>query len=99
MYRDGEGGTPQDYKQALYWYTKAAENKSSFSQNIVALMHSRGEGTPQNFVIAYAWFSVAAAAEQEDAKENRELIEGKMTPSQIEKGQKLFKEYALKYAY
>ena len=56
-----------------------------------------GEGTVQDYIEAYAWASVAAAQGNENGVKLRDGILEDMTPSQIEKGQALAKEYFGKY--
>jgi TPR repeat protein len=43
MYKNGEG-VPQDFKQAIQWYTKAAEQGDVDAQYNLALMYKNGEG-------------------------------------------------------
>jgi TPR repeat protein len=96
IYFTGEGA-PQDYKQAIYWFTKAAKQGAVNSQVDLGVMHYFGNGTIKDTVVAYAWWNVAAAQGNENAQEKRDAIEKVMTPSQLEKGQELSKEYYKKY--
>jgi TPR repeat protein len=96
IYNNGEG-TPQDYKQALYWFTKAAVQGNDIAQLNLGMMSADGSGTPKNNVLAYVWWNIAAAQGNKIAKENRGIIEERMTPSQIAEAQKLSKEYYAKY--
>ena len=91
MYKHGEG-TPQDFKQAIEWYTKAAEQGDVDAQYNLALMYKHGEGVLQDYMKAYAWFNLAAFQGRELPGKNRDIILERMTPSQIEEGQKYFKE-------
>ena len=61
-------GVPQDYKEAVKWYTKAAEQGDADAQNNLAVMFDNGEGVPKDLVQAYAWYNVANAYGQEKAK-------------------------------
>ena len=54
MYDKGEG-VPQDYKEAVKWYTKAAEQGDVDAQYNLGLMYYNGEGVPKDLVQAYAW--------------------------------------------
>jgi len=49
-------------------------------------MYAKGDGGFNDNVEAYPWWNVAAASGNEDACENRHIVEKQMTPSQIEKG-------------
>ncbi|MDB9751972.1 SEL1-like repeat protein [Gammaproteobacteria bacterium] len=61
-------------------------------------MYYKGEGTPQNFVMAHMLFNIAAASGHIDtAKFTRDDVADKMTPNQIEKAQKLAREWMGKY--
>ena len=91
MYKNGQG-VPQDFKQAIQWYTKAAEQGDVDAQYNLALMYKNGEGVLQDYIIAYAWFNLAAFHGGELPGKNRDIILERMTPSQIEEGQKYSKE-------
>jgi TPR repeat protein len=91
MYYSGEG-VPHDDEQAIQWYTKAAEQGHVDAQYNLALMYKNGEGVLQDYMIAYAWFNLAAFQGGELPKKNRDIILERMTPSQIEEGQKHSKE-------
>ena len=60
-------------------------------------MYATGEGVPENYVQAYAWWSIAVAQGDIFAKEGKGIIKGQMTPAQIAKGQELAAEYWEKY--
>jgi hypothetical protein len=96
MYGSGLG-TPRNDKQAFYWYTRAAEQGNTGAQLNLGLMNGLGRGTLKNSIEAYAWFNVAAAQGKEQATKNRNIVEKKMTSSQIAEAQKLSKEYYAKY--
>ena len=46
-----------------------------------------GDGVPQNNVRAYAWWSVAVAQGNEDARGNRELMADRLSSEQLARGQ------------
>ncbi len=60
MYYRGRG-TIQNYRQALHWYQKAAEQGDSDAQIILALMYGEGQGIKRNFPQAEYWLKKAAA--------------------------------------
>ena len=61
MYRYGMlTGVAQDYKKALYWYKKAAEQSHSKSLIKIGFMYRRGEGVLQDSKKAILWFKKAA---------------------------------------
>ena len=58
-YYYGEG-IPQDFKKAIYWYTKAAEQGDVRAQFSLGAKYYDGEGAPQNNSRAAYWFTKAA---------------------------------------
>ncbi|KAG0261339.1 hypothetical protein BGZ95_004251 [Linnemannia exigua] len=48
MYCDGIG-TPQDYEQARFWFTKTATEDHSAAQREFGKMYLMGHGVPQNY--------------------------------------------------
>ena len=49
-----------DYKKALFWLTKAAEQGHVKSQHSVGFMHYKGEGTQIDYETAFHWYTKAA---------------------------------------
>jgi uncharacterized protein len=92
MYYSGEG-VPQDYKQAVKWYRKAADQGAAMAQFSLGWMYKEGKGVPQDYAQAYMWAYLAAAqGNEEDVKMRDDLVK-KLTPSQIEEGQRLTREW------
>jgi TPR repeat protein len=91
MYNSGEGA-PHDDEKAVQWYKKAAEQGHVVAQYNLALMYKNGEGVLQDYIIAYAWFTLSAFQGGELPRKNIDIILERMTPSQIEEGQKHSKE-------
>ena len=91
MYYTGRG-VAEDAAEAVKWYRKAAEQGYASAQYFLGRMFDTGEGVPEDDVAAYAWWSVAAASGDEDARKNRDKIKGRLTPSQLEKGQVMARE-------
>lgn len=50
----------QDYKQALYWYEKAAEQGHDKAANNLGCLYLDGNGTAQDFEKAAYWFELSA---------------------------------------
>jgi hypothetical protein len=96
MYSEGRG-MPQDYKQAVTWFRKAAERGDEMAQHNLGAIYSRGEGVPQDFVKSYAWYSVAAANGSKQSSEARDNAAQRLTPEQLAKGQELAANYFEKY--
>ncbi len=90
MYDSGEG-VPEDDKEAAKWYRRAAEQEDADAQTNLALMYGKGKGVPQDYVLAYMWINLAAAQNSKYEKV-RNILEKEMTPSQLEKVQRLSRE-------
>ena len=46
-----------DYKKALFWLTKAAEQGHVESQHSVGFMHYEGQGTQIDYETAFHWYT------------------------------------------
>ena len=69
MYANGQG-VAQDYKQALAWFQKAANQGDAKAQNNLGFMYQNGFGVAQNYQQAKAWYQKVLA--QPDTPENAE---------------------------
>jgi TPR repeat protein len=56
-------------------------------------MYDNGEGVPEDNVLAYMWFNLAAAQGNEDAQRNKDRAERQMTREQIAEAQRLSTEW------
>ena len=93
MYEKGLG-VPQDYAAAVKWYRLAANQGHATAQNNLGVMYGDGKGVPQqDYVQAYVWLTLAAAAGNKEAVGNRDIVARIMTPTQIADGQKLAREW------
>ena len=63
MYYFGDG-VPKDYKEAVKWYTKAAEQGNGYAQFKLGEMYHDGsgvfEGVPRDYKEAVKWYTKAA---------------------------------------
>lgn len=83
MYAKGDG-IPQDYKKAIEWYLKAANQiydsndirstGISYAQYNLGQMYAKGEGVPRNTVIALEWFKKGCNNEDEDSCDQYVLL-------------------------
>jgi hypothetical protein len=94
MYYKGEG-VRQDYKKAVKWFTKAAEQGHTKSQFILALMYYDGEGVIEDYEEAYKW-ALIAGMNGEDVSKLKEALAARMTPAKIANIQKLTKDFVAK---
>ena len=90
-YDNGEG-VIQDYKEAVKWYTKAAEQGHASAQGNLGVMYANGEGVLQDNVYAHMWFNIASSNGSENNRKNRDVVAEKMTPAQLAEAQKLARE-------
>ena len=51
---------PQDYKTAVQWFRRAAEQGHAMAQFNLGLMYDKGEGVPQDYKTAAQWYRRAA---------------------------------------
>jgi uncharacterized protein len=66
--------------------------------NNLGVMYSNGEGVPEDNVLAYMWFNLAAAQGDEDAQRGKVMISENMTKEQIAEAQKLSREWLAKHS-
>jgi TPR repeat protein len=92
MLEDGELGRP-DAAESTRWMLKAAECGDESAWFYIGHRYQNGKGIPQDFVKAYAWFSISATDEKEgsdSAARNRlKILSAQMTRNQISDAQKL----------
>ena len=97
MYREGLGAK-QDYAEAVKWYRLAAEQGMANAQVNLGLMYDEGRGVVRDYVQSHFWSNLAAARlppgeKRDKAGSNRDIVEGKMTPSQVAEAQRLAREW------
>ena len=84
-------GVLQDYKYAFKWYMLAARQGHANAQKSLGNSYTFGEGVVQDYIYAHMWLNIANA-NGADAFKDKELVEEKMTPAQIERAQTLARE-------
>ena len=92
MYGNGLG-VPQDYKEAEKWYRLSAEQGHPEAQYNLGQMYRIGQGVQQDHVLAHMWWNLSASNGDKGAIKSRNIIETKMTPSQIEKAQEMARNW------
>jgi TPR repeat protein len=93
MYYTGNS-VPQDQKLAVTWFRKAAEQGHPDAQHALGLMYRyHVAGMPQDMVIAYMLWNLAAANGNRNATEQRAIIARQMTQDQIEEAQALSRNW------
>ena len=87
-------GVPQDYKTAVKWSRLAAEQGNAIAQYFLGHSYADGQGVLQDYALAHMWFNLCGASgDDEDCVGNRNRVEKKMTPSQIEKAQEMARNW------
>ena len=89
-YANGEG-VAKDQVQAVSWWRKAAEKGHAKAQSYLGVCYEFGLGVARDQIEAYAFYSLAGITD-EDARNNLDILEEKMSPGQIAAGQKRSKE-------
>ena len=89
MYYTGNA-VPLDQRQAVMWFHKAAEQGHADAQHALALMYRyHVAGVPQDLVLAYMLWNLAAAGGNASAPAQRASVAKQMTPEQIDEAQAL----------
>ena len=83
------GLLPNDYAEAMKWFSKAAERGHPEAQYNVGLIYEGGLGVSQDLIQAHVWFDLATAQGNSKAKERKDLLAKRMTPNQIDEAQRL----------
>lgn len=88
--QEGSSATlPDQSSSSLQALLHAAEQGDATAQNNLGLMYANGEGVPENHVLAYAWWDLAAAQGHESAQENKGKLSRHMTKEQVAEAQAL----------
>jgi TPR repeat protein len=92
----GKGCVEPDFREAIKWYRKSAEQRNKQAAFTLAVMYLNGLGVSQDYVLAHMWFNIAASAGAEyndPARLARDGLAEKMTPEQIAEAQRLAREW------
>jgi TPR repeat protein len=93
MYYTGNS-VPQDQKEAVLWFRKAAEQGHAEAQYALGLMYRyHVAGMPQDSVLAYMLWNLAAASGNKNATEQRASITRQMTEEQIDEAQAMSRSW------
>ena len=95
-YYEGRSGLIKDYKTAFKWYKLSAEQGYSSAQNSLGRLYLNGHGVLRDNIYSHMWFNISASSGNENAISNRDLVEEKMTFSDISKAQNLARECVAK---
>ena len=82
LYATGVDGKSEP-ELAAQWFEGAAEYGMHDSQYNLGILYARGAGVDQDLVKSFKWFSIVAAAGDEDAGRKRDEIAKGLTPEQL----------------
>ena len=85
-----------DYDTALKEFRPLAEQGDAFVQFNLGVMYIKGQGVPQDYVLAHMWMNLAAAKGVKKAVKGRDLLEKFMTLAQIMEAERLAREWKAK---
>jgi TPR repeat protein len=95
MYYTGNA-VPLDQRQAVWWFHKAAEQGHADAQHALGLMYRyHVAGVPQDLVIAYMLWNLAAAGGNASAPAQRTSVARQMTDEQVAEAQLLSRTWKL----
>ena len=82
------GYTPEGIEE----WKEAAENGEAWAQIKLGYAYANGDGVPEDYAMAYAWWNIAAANGETTAKLSKADLAEKMTKEQIAEAQRLSRE-------
>jgi TPR repeat protein len=86
----------KDYQEAVKWFRLSAEQGDANAQSNLGKVYHNGQGVPQDYVLAHMWWNIAGSNGYEDAVKKRNIVEKKMSPSQIGRAQELARQWPTK---
>lgn len=98
MHATGQG-QPQNDNEAVKWFRQAVRGGHVPAQCNLGVLYAIGRGVPQDNAQAWAWFDVAAAQGDKNAWGNKQVIAASMTPAELDRAQRLAREYREKYGF
>ncbi len=91
-----EAGQRGDYAVALREFRPLATEGDAKAQFYLGYMYGKGQGVPQDYVLAHMWFNLAAIRRNGTAPKGREYVADRMTSAQIAEARKLAREWTPK---
>lgn len=85
MFSLGQGVAKND-AEAVQWYRRAAEQGDASAQLVLGGLLSQGKGVAQNYEEGYFWL-LLAGAHLEDGRRLRDLVQTRLSASQVAKVQ------------
>jgi TPR repeat protein len=78
-----------DYTPAIQLFRPLAAKGNAKAQHLIGMMYHRGEGVARSSVRAFAWFSLAAAHGDGDAKAKLAEVSKEMTSDELSQGREM----------
>lgn len=75
-----------DYTPAIQLFRPLAAKGNAKAQHLIGVMYHKGEGVARSSVRAFAWFSLAAAHGDSDAKAKLAEVSKAMTSDELSQG-------------
>jgi TPR repeat protein len=83
----------QNFNVATYWLHIASKAGVPTAQYYLGLMYDKGQGVPQDFVLAHAWLNLAVAHAEPKLRSRwvliRDAVASKMTEAQLFEARRL----------
>jgi len=96
-YATGDG-VPQDYAEAVRWFTQAAEQGHVGAQATLGAYYWSGRGVPQDLNKAYFWAVLAETGGDDASRYRVAFLSSRMTRAQIAAAQQQAAEWIKKHA-
>ena len=78
-----------DYTPAIQLFRPLAAKGNARAQHLIGVMYHKGEGVARSSVRAFAWFSLAAAHGDSEAKAKLAEVSKAMTPDELSQGKEM----------
>ena len=78
-----------DYMPAIQLFRPLAAKGNARAQHLIGVMYHKGEGVERSSVRAFAWFSLAAARGDSDAKAKLTEVSKTLTPDELSQGREM----------
>ena len=75
-------GVPQDFKEALRWFKRAAKQGDADAEHAVGEIYEKGLGVTKNLKTAVKWYRLASKQGKDHAKNILKLLKRALFPKQ-----------------
>jgi uncharacterized protein len=82
-----------NYKEAVKWLRLSADQGHSGAQYGLGVKYAKGTEFLQDYALAHMWFNLCSSIGEKVCVRDRNIIEKKMTQSQIEEAQKMARNW------